>query len=579
MLDRLGEGEVKSLFAEGVPTVEIEVVPARDPSTFGRDDVMRILQKRIDELEQENASLKQQVEALQAHTRRLDEQVFDMFTISQAGKVFTANPDTARLSEIVLSIIQEKLGIERCALLVSYDGGNHYNVSHQRGLDPAVVGAVRYARTDGLFWHLLANGEPFSVVDIEGKPRFARVFTENQLDRLQSSFWLPLKTKDQVIGILTLGGFQPSDAGLNFLTLLSAQAAVAFETASLYRKVGESTRELDKQMHHLSILYDIGQALNFIDDLNRLLALILDQAIEIVGAQKGSLMLMDEKTDELVVRVVRGIDRVVEEKILNGEIQCTRIRKGEGIAGRVLEKGEPIVIDELQEDGRFKESKESRVDNIMCVPLKVFEECIGVINITNKKFSQKFTEEDLKIISALAGQAAVAINNARLYEMAVTDGLTKLFIRRHLQQRLEEEVRRARRYGHALSICMMDIDHFKQLNDTYGHQAGDLMLVEAARVLRRCARTTDMVARYGGEEFCAVLPETDAEGAKIFAERVVREMSEHRLRYEDTELRTTISIGIASYPSQGDTVEGLLRAADASLYRAKTEGRNRVVSA
>ncbi len=553
---------------EAVETAELQAAPPLGEAF-----------SRLAELEAENHRLNERVSSLFAQTKRLDAQVFDLMTVSHAGKIFASTPDPTRLGEVLLSIVRERMGVERVALMLANDTFDLFELACVAGLDPRLKGRVRYVRREGLFWQLVAQGEPFSVVDVEGNLRFSRIFDETGLADLASTHWIPLKTKDQVVGILTLEAAAAPQNELTFLSLLAAQAAVSIETANLYRKIGESTRELDRQMHHLSILYDIGQALNFIDDLTKLLALILDQCIDLVAAQKGSLMLVDGKTDELVVRVVRGIDKVVEQKILSGEIQCTRIRRGEGVAGRVLESGEPIVIDELAEDGRFKESKESRVQNILCVPLKVYEESIGVINITNKKHGQKFSEEDIKIITALAGQAAVAINNARLYEMAVTDSLTKLFIRRHLQQRLEEELRRARRYGHSVAVCMMDLDHFKQLNDGHGHPAGDAVLVEFARVMRKCARSTDLLARFGGEEFCAVLPETDLAGGQRFAERLVREVGEHAVPYEDKELRITVSVGVASFPEHGDTVDKLIRVADKALYRAKSAGRNRVATA
>jgi len=546
-----------------------------ETNSLGREDV-ESLKRQITLLTTENENLRKKINFLSAQTKRLDEQVFDLFTIAQASRVFTANPDLYRLTEILLSMIVEKLGIEKAAIMLFNESTGKYEVTKVVGLDEKIVKKIGYRAKEGLFWQLIASGEPFSVIDIEGSLRFEQIFAENQLDLLESSFWIPLKTKEQVIGIVTLDRSDFSASEVNFLSLLASQAAVAFESAQLYSKLGASTRELDKQMHHLTILYDVGKALNFIDDLTKLLSVILDQSIEIVEAQKGSLMLVDSRTDELVVRVVRGIDKITEERILTGEIQCTRIRRGEGIAGRVLESNKPIIINNVEENEDFLKSKDSRVNNILCVPLKVYEEAIGVINITNKKDKKEFTEEDVSIIMALASQAAVAINNARLYEMAVTDGLTKLYIRRHLLQRTEEELRRARRYQHPLSLLMLDIDHFKELNDTYGHQAGDLVLVELARIFKRTIRGTDMAGRYGGEEFCIVLPETDPEGALAIAERLRKEIEEYEFVYEQKPLKVTISIGIATFPTHSMEMKELIKKADAALYASKQGGRNMV---
>lgn len=570
MVERLNKGDERPWPDDGAQAAK---VTARLPLEQLQDTV-RCQASRVAELEDENSVLRDRVQDLQRQTRMLDNQVFDMFAISQAGKLFMANPDPNRLSELLLAMIHERLGVDRMALLLADDASGAFRLVQSSGLDLDAIRKVKYQRQDGLLWNLLNNGEPFSVVDFEGNQRFARVFEEQGLDVLQATLWVPMKTKDQVVGIITLGAGSLNERDLNFLSLLTAQAAVGLETANLYRKVGESTAELDRQMHHLSILYDIGRALNFIDDLTKLLALILDRGIHLVDAQKGSLMLYDEKTNELVVRVVRGIDRYVEEQILSGEIQCTRLKKGEGIAGRVFATREPVILHEPRDDSRYLESRSSRIENIICVPLKVYDEPIGVINITNKKGGQRFTEEDLKIICGLAEQAAVAINNARLYELAVTDSLTRLYIRRHLMQRLEEELRRARRYKHSLSVCMLDLDNFKQLNDRHGHVAGDRLLSEFARILRRCSRASDILGRYGGDEFCTVLPETPFEGALAFADRVIAELAQNLEASGTNDLNISVSIGVASFPNHGEDVDSLIQSADRALYRAKEDGRD-----
>ncbi|MCL5036539.1 MAG: sensor domain-containing diguanylate cyclase [Chloroflexi bacterium] len=534
------------------------------------------LKLQIAETVAENEKLKKKIAFLSSQTKRLDEQVFDLFTIAQASRVFTANPDIYRLTGILLSMIVEKLRTEKAAFMLYNDDFQGYEVIKVVGLDEKLVKNIKYKAREGLFWQMIASGEPFSVIDIEGNLRFEQIFSEHKLDLLESSYWIPLKTRESVIGIVTLDRSDFTASEINFLSLLASQAAAAFESAHLYSKLGASTKELDKQMHQLTILYDVGKALNFIDDLTKLLSVILDQSIEIAEAEKGSLMLLDTRADELAVRVVRGIDKVTEERIISGDIQCTRIHRGEGIAGKVLATGKGIIINNVEDNADFKKSKDSRVVNILCVPLKVYEEVIGVINITNKKSGRPFTNEDMTIIMALASQAAVAINNARLYEMAVTDGLTKLYIRRHLLQRMEEELRRARRYKHPLSLLMIDIDHFKQFNDNFGHQAGDLVLIELAKLFKRIIRGTDMAGRYGGEEFCIVLPETDSEGAIAIGERLRKEIEEYELVYDRQPIKVTISIGIATFPSHSMEMKELIRKADMALYASKDAGRNAV---
>lgn len=541
------------------------------------DDDPAAMSSRIMGLTKENESLKKEIRRISLQNKKLDEQVFDLFTISQTSKVFVAHHDLSLLSEIFVSVVAERINVKKSCLLLQDDSGV-YRAWYSVGLEESDMKQVHYEKKEGLFWRLIANGDPFSVLDIEGGLRFSQIFRESNLSVLESSYWVPLKAKENVVGILTIDTREIGEEELNFLALLSAQAAMAFQGAFLYKKLEAATTTMEKQMHNLSILYDVGKALNFIDDLTKLLVLILDRGIDIAESQKGSLMLFDEKTDELVVRVVRGIDKETEDKILTGEIQCTRIKKGEGVAGRVFESGEPIIINKIKDDPRFKESKDSRVDNILCVPLKVYDECIGVINITNKQGGGFFSKDDLSIVTALANQAAVAINNARLYELAVTDSITKLLIRRHFMQRLDDEIRRSKRYSHKLSLVMVDIDKFKEINDTFGHQAGDTVLSEASKIFKKSVRSTDIVGRYGGDEFCFALPETGLDGAKVFCERLRLKLESTQLSFESFLLKKTLSLGISTFPDDAEDLTELIKCADLALYKAKRDGRNRTYS-
>jgi two-component system cell cycle response regulator len=171
-------------------------------------------------------------------------------------------------------------------------------------------------------------------------------------------------------------------------------------------------------------------------------------------------------------------------------------------------------------------------------------------------------------------------DNHRLEALAQTDPLTQLVNRRALTVRLVTEMERVRRYNAPLALLLLDLDHFKLVNDTYGHLAGDDVLFGVATLLQRAVRTVDTVARYGGEEFVIVLPETGKQGALAFAERVREKLASHRFSIAGRdEIHITGSIGVATYPAQGlESVEDLFRAADAALYRAKGSGRNLVCS-
>jgi two-component system cell cycle response regulator len=170
------------------------------------------------------------------------------------------------------------------------------------------------------------------------------------------------------------------------------------------------------------------------------------------------------------------------------------------------------------------------------------------------------------------------VANKRLRKLSITDGLTELFNHRHVHELLHEEFERSKRSGEAMAVAMMDLDRFKQVNDTYGHPTGDVILYETAHILKETAREIDMVGRYGGEEFIVILPGTDEEAAQQFAERVRGRVEEHVYQDEAAEVRMTVSGGVASFlPSANEDPDTLIKRADEALYNAKESGRNRVI--
>ncbi|HEY7629384.1 MAG TPA: diguanylate cyclase [Thermoleophilaceae bacterium] len=205
---------------------------------------------------------------------------------------------------------------------------------------------------------------------------------------------------------------------------------------------------------------------------------------------------------------------------------------------------------------------------------------VGVISIVRE--GADFNETERELFAYLVGQAAVSIENANLHEtvqhQAVTDELTGLFNVRHFQESLDNEIERSRRFNSSVGLAMLDIDDFKQVNDTYGHQQGDLVLLEVARCLRSLSRDIDEPARYGGEELAVILPQTDLTGAEFLAERMraaIEAINVKRLDGKGT-LNVTASFGVASLPTSAGDKESLIAAADAALYRAKRAGKNRV---
>ncbi|NQT46225.1 MAG: diguanylate cyclase [Candidatus Omnitrophica bacterium] len=210
----------------------------------------------------------------------------------------------------------------------------------------------------------------------------------------------------------------------------------------------------------------------------------------------------------------------------------------------------------------------------IAAPLVVGEKLVAALSMSN------LPPNDFDKIVIQARQFALEIKKIQLYEtiqhLAITDGLTNLFVRRHFIERFDEELRRSRRQKLRMVLLMLDIDHFKICNDRYGHLVGDAVLREISKIIRDSVREIDMVARYGGEEFAVLLPDTKKEEAAHVAERIRSAISLHEFKAYDELIRCTISIGVASYPSDSPTMESLIESADLALYKAKALGRDKV---
>jgi len=204
---------------------------------------------------------------------------------------------------------------------------------------------------------------------------------------------------------------------------------------------------------------------------------------------------------------------------------------------------------------------------------------LGAITL-DRDAADPLSELDQQALTVVATLIAVSLENARLFKLATVDGLTGLYVRRYFQIRLSEECARIRRHGGSVALLMTDIDHFKNFNDTYGHQQGDRVLREMADVCRDAVRMGfDIPCRYGGEEFVIILPATDLRGAQEVGERLRKQAAAHPFGGQTTPLQVTLSVGIAAVDEDTLVDEAeLVRRADEALYRAKESGRNRIAS-
>ena len=225
----------------------------------------------------------------------------------------------------------------------------------------------------------------------------------------------------------------------------------------------------------------------------------------------------------------------------------------------------------------------------VCIPMVAQGETVGVLHLEEpplqpgeEAIATGLLAERVRLANTIAEQVSLSLANLRLREalrnQSIRDPLTGLFNRRYLDDSLQREMRRATRKGRPLAILMLDLDHFKRFNDTFGHEAGDTLLRHLGSFLQSYIRADDLAFRYGGEEFVVILPEAKLDSARLRAEQLVRDFRRLDVQYRGSTLGPlTVSVGLAAFPDHGTTAEAVLRAADQALYRAKAEGRDRVV--
>jgi diguanylate cyclase (GGDEF)-like protein len=217
------------------------------------------------------------------------------------------------------------------------------------------------------------------------------------------------------------------------------------------------------------------------------------------------------------------------------------------------------------------------------LPLVIFDKVIGLIIVGNRTKRMSLDDRDITTLEIISNQAAIALYDTQLHaqieELSVTDGLTGLYNYRFFQQKIREEIELVKRYGHTLSLAIMDIDYFKVYNDKNGHLAGDKCLKQVTEIINNNVRKTDFVARYGGEEFALILPATNKFGAYRVIEKIRQEIESYSFEFgfNQPQGRLTISTGISNLPEDADEVRELISLADKSLYKGKEIGRNTVV--
>lgn len=340
--------------------------------------------------------------------------------------------------------------------------------------------------------------------------------------------------------------------------------------------LNERTSEVERAQAELETVYETARSLGEHNDPDKIINELLTIALKMLGYQHLGVLLYNQNRNSLLLVARMQLGQMLL-------LKPPQLYDLSGVSGYVARSGRPQRLYDISTDARYQTGLEGAKSEL-AVPMVSRGRTIGVLNAESAEVGA-FSEKDEKILSILAGSAAMALENARLHKQledeSTTDELTGIYNFRHFSERLKEEQRRARRYDQPLSLIMVDIDWFKACNDTYGHQAGNLVLKGIAGVIRGIVRDTDVVCRYGGEEFIVILPQTTAADAQEIGERIRTEVE--RTEFSDEgllpSLRVTVSIGISTYPDNGGTADNLVEMVDKALYRAKGSGKNIVCAA
>jgi diguanylate cyclase (GGDEF)-like protein len=338
-------------------------------------------------------------------------------------------------------------------------------------------------------------------------------------------------------------------------------------------------KKLEEKIKALEFLSELGKAITSTMQPQEVLRTMLKKTSDLLQPAIWSLTLLDEATNQLKYEILINDPSVDRDK---------PVELGEGLHGWVAKYGQAIFASETKVASAPLPQHFSHLgknDALMIVPMKSKNKVLGTIHLQRSlREKAPYVEEDLKILQTVADYAAIAIENAKNFrkveELTIRDDLTMLSNARHLHSILDREVNRSQRHQKPFSMIFMDIDHFKKVNDTYGHIHGSELLKEVAEIIHKCIRVVDFGARYGGDEFVVVLPDTNKQEAVIIAERIRETIEKNNfLERGGLSIHFTASLGVATFPQDAETKDDLIKMADHAMYDSKKTSRNRVTFA
>ncbi len=501
-----------------------------------------------------------------ANTRLLEEEMRrsrELALLDRIAQQLSTSLDVNTLCDGVVQSITRHFKQYNVAVFI-ISNGTVTREKYSRGLKRSVVKKQRCQVALDIA-HTFARGAKTIVTNDISKTSLYRRY---RLTGMRSAVAIPLMVSKKIVGLLhvecsAINAF--SGSTVRILELIADRLSVALYNAQLY----ESAKNHAQQLAVSSTIFVQSLISTEPDDLVR-------EIVEVIGKTFGypycALFLVDQEANRLYLKAAHGYGENVEKKII------LEIGK-QGICGHVAATGKLYYAQDVSKD-RYYLADRREIQSAAAVPLTIRGEVIGVLYLESEKINA-FADRDLRMFTVFASQAAIIIENARLFEvtmtLSLTDALTKVANRHYFDIMLNRELKKAKGYSRPLSLAMIDLDNFKEFNDRHGHIAGDKVLTNVAKALRRNVRDTDFFARYGGEEFALILPETSNHFAVEVADRVRSAVGALSFTVRGVgKKHITVSIGVATYPNHAQTLSELVAAADKAMYQAKQKGKNTV---
>lgn len=393
-----------------------------------------------------------------------------------------------------------------------------------------------------------------------------------------------LKVRERFIGLLIVGHklkeVALDEKEMSFLKTLSRNISVAINNYIMLSDLRNANTQLDEKMQEVSILYQASQMISSELQLHALMSMGMNAITGITTIECGTAWLYDEEHQTINLATQVGDSHLTVKHIDLAESKLFQFARDTKEAFEIKDLKFDVGETEAYYNVQISPIEEEFFgESFLIIPILNQGDTLGLVHLRKEANAKGFTARDIRLIKVFAIQLGAAVKNAQLYEQAITDGMTKLYLHRYFKQRLLDEIKRASRFKRHLALIMVDIDHFKSLNDNYGHQTGDEVLKRVANILKKAIRIHDLPVRYGGEEFALVLPETDMLGAVAVAERIRKTIEKEVFRYCGANIQKTASFGVSVYPDCALNMEALIKAADVALYWSKEHGRNQVTAA